>query len=66
MPSRARITSTRVQTYNTELVTFPGVLWASTFYSSYKPAASFTADAGAATAPKVNFGTDQTKTNTGG
>jgi len=44
-----------VQTYNTELVTFPGRLWASTFYSSYKPAATFSADAGADKAPKVDF-----------
>ncbi|HEY5363466.1 MAG TPA: LemA family protein [Aestuariivirga sp.] len=43
------------QTYNTELVTFPGRLWASTMYSSYKPAATFTADAGNDKAPKVDF-----------
>ncbi|HEY4995807.1 MAG TPA: LemA family protein [Aestuariivirga sp.] len=43
------------QTYNTELVTFPGRLWASTMYSSYKPAATFTADAGSDKAPKVDF-----------
>ena len=44
-----------VQTYNTELVTFPGRLWASTMYSSYKPAASFSADAGDEKAPKIDF-----------
>ena len=44
-----------VQTYNTELVTFPGRLWASTLYASYKPAATFGADAGADKAPKVDF-----------
>ena len=43
------------QTYNTELVTFPGRLWASTMYSSYKPAATFAADAGSDKAPKVDF-----------
>ncbi|MDE2386001.1 MAG: LemA family protein, partial [Alphaproteobacteria bacterium] len=44
-----------VQAYNTELVTFPGVIWASTLYRAYKPAASFSADAGADKAPKVDF-----------
>jgi LemA protein len=44
-----------VQVYNTELVTFPGRLWAATLYAGYKPAASFTADAGADQAPKVDF-----------
>jgi LemA protein len=43
------------QTYNTELVTFPGRLWASTMYSSYKPAATFAAEAGSDKAPKVDF-----------
>jgi LemA protein len=49
-----------VQTYNTELVTFPGRIWASTLYSSYKPATSFTADAGADQAPKVDFNKPKT------
>ena len=44
-----------VQTYNTELVTFPGRLWASTMYSSYKPAATFAADVGDDKVPKVDF-----------
>ena len=44
-----------VQTYNTELVTFPGVIWASTFYSKYKSAATFSSDTGADKAPKVEF-----------
>ena len=49
-----------VQTYNTELVTFPGRIWASTLYSSYKPAASFAADPGADQAPKVDFNKPKT------
>ena len=49
-----------VQTYNTELVTFPGRLWASTMYSSYKPAASFSADVGDEKAPKVDFNKPKT------
>ena len=44
-----------VQAYNTELRTFPGVIWASTFYSSSKPMAEFTANADAQAAPKVKF-----------
>ena len=44
-----------VQTYNTELITFPGRLWAATLYASYKPAATFAAEAGANQAPKVDF-----------
>jgi len=54
------------QTYNTELVTFPGRLWAATMYAGYKPAATFAAEAGADQAPKVNFGKDKPKTGTGG
>ncbi len=44
-----------VQVYNTELVTYPGAFWASTFYSRYKPAATFTAEAGNDKAPKIEF-----------
>jgi LemA protein len=44
-----------VQDYNTELRTFPGVIWASTFFKSNKPMAGFTADAGSEAAPKVKF-----------
>ncbi|MDB5740451.1 MAG: LemA family protein [Alphaproteobacteria bacterium] len=46
-----------VQDYNTELVTIPGSLWASTVYKSYKPATVFAASAAAQTAPTVNFNT---------
>jgi LemA protein len=41
--------------YNTTLVTFPGVLWAKTMYSSYKPLNLFTASGQAQSAPTVNF-----------
>ncbi len=44
-----------VQAYNTELRTFPGVIWASTLYSGSKPMAEFSAAAGADVAPKVKF-----------
>jgi LemA protein len=44
-----------VRAYNLELRTFPGVLWASTFFRSNQPMAAFTADSGAQTAPKVKF-----------
>ena len=44
-----------VQTYNTTLVTFPGVLWKSTMYSSYKPLSLFSASSQAQSAPTVNF-----------
>jgi LemA protein len=43
------------RSYNTELVTFPGVLWAKTMYSSYKPMNLFAASSQAQTAPTVNF-----------
>ncbi|MEC9345998.1 MAG: LemA family protein [Pseudomonadota bacterium] len=46
-----------VQALNTELRTFPGVIWASTLHSGVQPMESFTATEGAATPPKVNFGT---------
>lgn len=46
-----------VQALNTELRTFPGVVWASVLYSRVAPMESFTATEGAATAPKVDFGT---------
>ncbi len=41
--------------YNLELRTFPGVLWASTFFRSNQPMAEFTADSSAQGAPKVKF-----------
>jgi LemA protein len=44
-----------VQAYNTELRTFPGVIWASTFYSGNKPMAEFTTAPENEAAPKVNF-----------
>jgi len=44
-----------VRDYNTELHTFPGVLWASTVYSKEKPMQPFEATAEAQTAPKVSF-----------
>jgi LemA protein len=44
-----------VRAYNTELRTFPGVLWASTFFRSNKPMAEFTAAEGAQTPPQVKF-----------
>jgi LemA protein len=44
-----------VQDYNTELVTIPGSLWASTLYKSYKQATPFAANAAAQTAPVVSF-----------
>src|ERR1700744_448029 len=42
-----------VQDYNTELVTIPGSLWASTLYKSYKQATTFQASAAAQGAPVV-------------
>src|SRR3954463_4147703 len=42
-----------VQDYNTELVTIPGSIWASTFYKSYKQATPFAASAAAQSAPSV-------------
>ncbi len=44
-----------VQAYNTQLRTFPGVIWASTLYSGNKPMAEFTAAPDAEAAPKVKF-----------
>ncbi len=44
-----------VRAYNTELRTFPGVLWAKTVFSSSKPMAEFAADTTAQTPPKVKF-----------
>ena len=46
-----------VQDYNTELRTFPGVVWASTIYKAQKAAQQFAATPAAQTAPVVNFGT---------
>jgi len=44
-----------VRSYNTELRTFPGVLWASTLYHDAKPMNLFAASQGAQSAPQVNF-----------
>jgi LemA protein len=44
-----------VRVYNTTLKTFPGLLWAATFFRSSKPMAEFTAGEGAQTPPQVKF-----------
>jgi LemA protein len=44
-----------VRAYNTELRTFPGVLWAMIFFRSAKPMAEFTAGDEAQKPPQVKF-----------
>jgi LemA protein len=44
-----------VRVYNTSLRTFPGILWASTFFRSNKPMAEFTANENAQSPPQVKF-----------
>ncbi|MPZ57564.1 MAG: LemA family protein [Rhizobiales bacterium] len=44
-----------VRAYNTELKTFPGLFWASTFFRSNKPMAEFAASDSAQTPPQVKF-----------
>jgi LemA protein len=44
-----------VRAYNTELKTFPGILWASTVFRGNKPMAEFTANDAAQTPPQVKF-----------
>jgi LemA protein len=44
-----------VRVYNTELRTFPGVIWAKSLYSSAQPMQNFAATPEAQAAPKVNF-----------
>src|SRR6186997_1305924 len=44
-----------VRVYNTELKTFPGMLWAATFFRSNKPMAEFTASEGTQAPPQVKF-----------
>ena len=44
-----------VQDFDTELRTFPTVLWAQTVFRSTKPLVPFTAETEAQTAPKVKF-----------
>src|SRR5262245_21034215 len=44
-----------VRAFNTELRTFPGILWASTVFRSSKPMVEFTAGEGADKPPQVKF-----------
>lgn len=44
-----------VRLYNTELKTFPGVLWAATFFRGSKPLAEYAATDNAQAAPQVKF-----------
>jgi len=44
-----------VRVYNTELKTFPGLIWAATFFRANKPMAEFTANENAQTVPQVKF-----------
>jgi LemA protein len=44
-----------VRVYNTELKTFPGIIWASTVFRSNKPMAEFAANDTAQTPPQVKF-----------
>jgi LemA protein len=44
-----------VRVYNTTLKTFPGLIWAATFFRGNKPMAEFTANDGAQTPPTVKF-----------
>jgi len=44
-----------VRLYNTELRTFPGIIWASTVFRGNKPMAEFTAAEDAAKPPQVKF-----------
>lgn len=44
-----------VRVYNTDLQTFPGVIWASLFFRDKKPMAAFTANDAAQTPPQVKF-----------
>ena len=44
-----------VRAYNTELRTFPGVIWASTLYRSQKPMETFTVAEDVRQAPQVKF-----------
>ena len=44
-----------VRVYNTELKTFPGILWAATFFRANKPMAEFSANENAQTPPQVKF-----------
>ncbi len=44
-----------VRDYNLELKTFPGVLWAATFFRANRPMAEFAANDNAQSAPQVKF-----------
>jgi LemA protein len=44
-----------VRAYNTELKTFPGLLWASTLYRTYKPMETFTVAEDVTKPPTVKF-----------
>ena len=44
-----------VRVYNTSLKTFPGILWAATFFRANKPMAEFTANDAAQAPPQVKF-----------
>ena len=44
-----------VRAYNIELKTFPGILWASTFFRGNKEMAAFTANEAAQSPPQVKF-----------
>jgi LemA protein len=44
-----------VRAYNTELRTWPGIIWAKTVYGSHKPMETFTATAGSDKPPSVKF-----------
>ena len=44
-----------VRVYNTELKTFPGLLWASTVFRGNKPMAEFAANDTAQSPPQVKF-----------
>jgi LemA protein len=44
-----------VRAYNTELKTFPGIIWANLIYRNNKPMETFTIDEPAMHAPTVNF-----------
>src|SRR5499427_6260477 len=44
-----------VRAYNTELRTFPGIIWANTFFRGNKPMAEFAAGEGADRPPTVKF-----------
>ena len=44
-----------MRVYNTDLHTFPGVIWAGTLYKAEKPMQPFEATSEAQAAPKVSF-----------